>query len=325
MKKLSLTPILLSVCLFTFSSCRENIPVNLDDKGSAVIINVETSFDSDESKASLMNWEASINRLQIGIYNSAGECEWDNTYTSSFTNTRTVSGLTEGEKTIVAVANKEIVMPATLDEFDRISVSLKDNTREHLVMSGKVKTVACTAPEIATISLRRIVAKISFRNALIVSWNEGKQHGFSFERVYIANVASKSDLNGGCYGEFVNLRENKDISDDEGIRSLTVSDYKSWIENGAYNGGVDFYVCPNVSEDRKTAFIIQAKYDGRTCYYPLVIADEILSNTQYNCGKIVLTCEGMENPEDDFLSNRASLCYTKAEWDDSPNMEDVTF
>lgn len=308
----------LAVCL---CGCQKTVPEPAGT-GAAVIFDID--FLSDDGTRAL-NAETNVNRLQVGLYNAAGELEWENTYNAAFSTMKTITGLTEGPKTVVAVANKEITMPVTLEEFYTIPVSLGDNRRDAFVMSGTESAEASVAPVITTIHLRRLVAKISVRNALSTVWDDGKQHTFSPTRIYLANVATQTDLRGGTYGEFVNPREETEQTKDETLRDFTVAERDYWVSGGVFNHGVDFYVCPNASAERKTTLIIQAEYDGQVCYYPLVISDELIQNTMYRCGAITISCGGMPSPADDFTSIRVSYNYETADWTPGSTPDSIKF
>ena len=309
----------LAVCL---SGCKKTIPEPAVNS-AAVIFDID--FLSGDGTKVQTSAETNVNRLQVGLYNAAGELEWENTYEYAFSTMKTVTGLMEGQKTIVAVANKQVAMPATLKEFYAISVSLEDNKRDAFVMSGAETTEASVDPKVTTIHLRRLVSKITVRSALSVSWTDGKQHTFSPTRIYLANVATKTNLKGNIFDEFANPREKTEQTKNENLRDFTVAERDYWVNGGVFNHGLDFYVCPNGSTERKTTLIIQAEYDGQTCYYPLVVSDELVMNTMYRCGAIKITCGGMPSPSDDFSSIRVSYNYESDDWASGTTADSVIF
>lgn len=294
-----------------------------EKRQAAVIFDI--GFLSDGETKAQTAAETNVTRLQVALYNEAGELEWDNTYEYAFVTVKTISGLTEGPKTIVAVANKAVVIPEKLDDFYTIPVTLGENRRDAFVMYGSENAVASVTPELTTIHLKRSVVKISVRSSLSLSSGDGKTHEFIPERIYLSNVATRTNLRGDAFDEFINLREDKDQTTDEILRDFTVAENTYWVNGAVFNHGVDFYVCTNTSQGRPTAMIIQAKYDGNTCYYPLVVAPELLSNTMYKCGAIKITCEGMPNPEDDFSSLRVRYNYETSDWNEGKTDDSVIF
>lgn len=309
----------LAVCL---SGCKKTLP-EPTVYGAAVILDID--FLSGDVTKAQTSAETNVNRLQVGLYNAAGELEWENTYEYAFSTIKTITGLTEGPKTIVAVANKQVTMPATLEEFYAVPVSLEENRRDAFVMSGTETAEASVDPKVTTIHLRRLVSKITVRSSLSVSWTDGKQHTFSPTRIYLANVATKTNLKGDVFEEFANPREENAQTKDEILRDFTVAERDYWVSGGVFNHGVDFYVCPNSSPERKTTLIIQAEYDNRTCYYPLVVSDELIMNTMYRCGAVKITCGGMPSPSDDFSSIRVSYNYESADWVPGATHDSIIF
>lgn len=269
--------------------------------------------------------ETNITRLQVAIYGDGGNLEWENTYEYAFSSVKTISGLTEGRKTIVAVANKKVTMPSSLDEFHTIPVSLDDNRRDSFVMYGCESAEASVSPALTTIHLKRAVAKISVRSSISSVSEDGKTHEFVPERIYIANVATKTNLRGDAFEEFANLREDRELTGNQVIRDLTVAEKEYWVNGGVFNHGVDFYVCPNRSSERQTTMIIEAEFDGLKCYYPVVIASELLANTMYRCGVLTISCEGMPNPGDEFSSIRVQFNYGNDDWDEGKTAEKIIF
>lgn len=302
--------------------CKKTGPEPAMD-GAAVIFDID--FLSADGTKAQTSAETNVNRLQVGLYNVAGELEWENTYEYAFTTMKTITGLLKGPKTIVAVANKEVTMPATLEEFYAIPVSLEENRRDAFVMCGTETAEASVDPEITTIHLRRLVTKVTIRSALSVSWTDGKQHTFAPTRIYLANVATETNLRGDVFDEFVNPREETGQTKDEVLRDFTVAERDYWVSGGVFNHGVDFYVCPNGSTERKTTLIIQAEYDGQTCYYPLVVSDKLLMNTMYCCGAIKITCGGMPSPADDFSNIRVSYNYENSDWLSGTTPDSIIF
>lgn len=309
-----------AICILCGCSGMDSGP---ERKNSAVIFDI--SFFSDGQTRVQTAAETNVTRLQVALYNNAGELEWENSYDYAFSTVKTISGLAEGPKTIVAVANKAVTMPALLSDFQTITVSLDENRRNSLVMYGYERTEASVSPSLTTIHLKRTVAKISVRSSISAVFEDGKAHEFVPERIYLANVATRTNLRGDAFDEFINLREDRQQTGDEILRDFTVAERNYWVSGGVFNHGVDFYVCPNTSASRRTTMIIQAKFDGIVCYYPLIIASELLSNTMYRCGALVVSCEGMPNPEDEFSSIRVRFNYENDDWYDGQTAQSVVF
>ena len=321
-KRLFLPAMLAALAVCCLSACKKTGPEIAMD-GAAVIFDID--FLSGDGTKAQTSAETNVNRLQVGLYNALGELEWENTYEYAFTTMKTITGLMEGSKTIVAVANKEVKMPATLEEFYSIPVLLEDNRKDAFVMSGTETAEASVDPTVTTIHLRRLVSKIRFFKPLIVSWTDGKSHDFVPEKVYIANVATKTNMKGDAFGEFINLREEPEQTKVDVLRDFTVAELDNWVSGRAFNRGVNYYVCPNGSSEHKTTLVIQARYDGQVCYYPLVVSDELLMNTMYECGTIKITCGGMPSPSDDFTNIRVSYNYESADWASGTTPDGIIF
>lgn len=322
MKKGFVTLFTLSALCKCFCGCSQ-VDFGPGAERAAVIFDIGFSPEG-ETKAQTPS-ETNITRLQVAVYGDAGNLEWENTYEYAFSSVKTISGLAEGRKTIVAVANKKVTMPSSLDAFHTIPVYLDENRRDSFVMFGCESAEASVSPALTTIHLRRAVAKISVRSSISSVSEDGKTHEFVPERIYIANVAAKTNMRGDAFDEFVNLREEREQTVNPVIRDLTVAEKTYWVNGGVFNHGADFYVCPNRSSERLTTMIIQAEFDGVECYYPVVIASELLSNTMYRCGVLTISCEGMPNPGDEFSSIRVRFNYENDDWSEGATAERIVF
>lgn len=319
MKTIRLTVLCLALIA---SSCTQAVP---DKTHGASIQLLFEDIDGTLSKAQ-SNSESNVSRLQAGIYDIDGRLEWEQTYENAFSVAKTISGLEAGEKTVVAVANKEIVMPERLEDFFRIPTSLAENRRGAFVMVGKTGVIADTKPGSATVRLERIAAKISFRSSIILNWNCTPPSDFRIEAVYVANAGAESDLSAsGDAAPSINLRHETQQTSDEALRDLTYAEFSSWKGSGdIFNNGVDFYVYPNDTQTR-TTLIIRTSFNGHTSYYPLVIDRPIERNTQYRCGTITLTCDGMPSPSDEFSSVKVSYIYESEDWSEQNIGDAISF
>lgn len=270
--------------------------------------------------------ESSVSLLQVGIYDADGHKEWEKSYEGAFSVPKTVSGLREGRKTIVALANKSITMPDILEDFFSIPTSLSDNRRNSFVMVGSAGAIADVQPSEVTVHLERIAAKISFRNAILLNWTSSPPADFAIEAVYVANAGVESTLaaDGGA-DPALNPRASLEQTADEVLRDLTVSELVSWKGSGdVFNKGVDFYVYPN-STSTRTTLVIRTRFDGHTSYYPLVIDRPIERNTQYRCGSITITTDGMPSPADEFSSIRINYKYESSDWSEQSIGDAISF
>lgn len=268
--------------------------------------------------------EMAVNELYAAIYNEAGEREWADEVSGSISSSRTITGLEVGAKTIVAVANMKVDLPEHLEDFDRMTSTLSDNTRSSFVMTGRASAYADVKPEAVVIEMHRLVAKISFRGMIFVKWTSAPPKEFSFREVYVANVSKDALFSGEpLSAPSVNLRKGA-LTDDGALSSLTRSAFESWKGSGsAYNRqGVDFYVYPNSDPSLRTAIIIHTVFDGHDSYYPIVIDEDIRSNTQYVCGDVHIATDGMPSPADDFFSTKATYSYSVHDWTVKPLSDD---
>lgn len=258
--------------------------------------------------------ERGISLLDLAVYDDSGVLEWSSHLDSPTNARQTATGLEAGKKTVCAVANLPTVcFPQTLEEFESFTSVLGDNG-EGFVMTGSEAGEASPNPEPVTVKLSRIAAKVSLEGFIVTDWTEKAPATFDITDVYLANVSAESDLSFSPGEPSVNLRSGVDVVADTLLRVLTVAPKGSWEPGDPFNGGVSFYGYPNSSEAR-TCVMIKALYDGRVCYYPLVMDREIRSNTWYRIGNVTLTCEGVENPWDDFTMVKTSFEITISDWD----------
>ena len=271
------------------------------------------------SKAEISEYQTSeekkISVLNLAVYKSDPDKGYVYEWSKKFDKTQSsyvITGLTAGDKTVVALANADISsFPETLDGFLALRSNLKENSADKLVMTGSVTCKAGTAPEAATLSLNRIAAKFLVDGDIKTDWIDGGNHAFDVQAIYLANVTTEASYLYMGNEPSLNLRKDTEYTTDSGYKTLTVAEKVNWIPGQKFNGGVAFFGYPNASNkkvtvggqqrgDTRTAVLIKATYDGNTCWYPLKIDQEIKYNTIYHIGGITITCEGVPNPWDDF-------------------------
>lgn len=304
-------------------SCVQKGDASMAGKRASILL----SFDAGETVSKTQSSsESNVVMLHAAIYNEEGKLEWERKYDNAFSVAKTISGLEAGEKTVVAVANKEITMPEQLDDFFSIPTVLSDNRRDAFVMVGQAKAKADTSPAEAIVKLERIAAKISFRSSILLNWNCTPPSDFKIAAVYISNAGMRSDLSGSGEAEpELNPRTSTDLTSDALLRDFTCSEFSSWKGSGdIYNKGVDFYLYPN-STQKRTALIIKTNFNGHYSYYPLVIDCPIEKNTLYRCGTITLTCDGMSSPDEDFSSIKISYKYDSLDWTEENLGDAISF
>ncbi len=259
--------------------------------------------------------ERGISQIDIAIYDDAGVLEWAKHCAVAPASRQSATGLKAGKKTVCAVANLPVEsVPRTIEEFRSLSSALRDNGQSGFVMTGSAAGEASPKPEPVTLKLSRLAAKVSFEGMVTTDWTEKAPASFDITDVYLANVSAESTLSFVSGEPSVNLRSGVNLTDDDVVRTLTVAEKESWEPGDPFNGGVPFYCYPNAT-DVRTCVMIKALYNGRVCYYPLVIDREIRNNTLYRIGNVTITCEGVENPWDDFTQVKTSFEITISDWD----------
>lgn len=260
--------------------------------------------------------EKKISRMEIFVYDDSGKLEWCDVYDSYMSDRFTIAGLREGRKDVAIVANKKLSeTPQSLSQFKSMASGLTDNSRNSFVMTGMGSAMANSKSEVTDIGLVRLAAKFSFRGVIRTDWTLNRPESFTLTDVYVSNVGSRSSFEHMNTSTIENPRRG-DISMNAQIRNLTYAERnREWIPGYVFNGGIDFYGYPNHT-DQRTAVIIKALYNGRVCYYPIVIDMPIESNTLYNIGTVTISSEGVQNPWQDF--GHVSIgCKVKAQdWED---------
>lgn len=258
--------------------------------------------------------ERGISLLDLAVYDASGALEWSSHIDNPTNARQTATGLEAGKKTVCAVANLPTgCFPQTLEEFETFASVLSDNG-EGFVMTGSGKGEASPNPEPVPVKLSRLAAKVSLEGYIVTNWTEKTPASFDITDIYLANVSAESSLAFASSDPSVNLRSKVELVEDEVTRALTVAPKENWTPGDLFNGGVNFYCYPNASETR-TCVMIKALYDGRVCYYPLVIEREIINNTWYRFGNVTITCEGVENPWEDFTHLKTSFEISISGWD----------
>lgn len=255
-----------------------------------------------------------ISLLDIAVYDDSGYLEWSSHLDNPTNARQTATGLQAGTKTVCAVAGLAVEeMPRTLEGFRALASGLRDNG-VGFVMAGSEAGEASSRPEPVTVKLSRLAAKVSLEGSIVTDWAETPPSTFDIMDVYLADVSEESTLAFAPSEPSVNLRSSVELTGDSVLRALTWASVENWTDGEPLTGVVSFYCYPNVSETH-TCVMIKALYDGRVCYYPLVIDREIKSNTWYRIGDVTITCEGVENPWDDFTKVKASFEISISDWD----------
>lgn len=323
----------LAAVLLLAVSCNKNNDIYNAGHGKAslslsVTHGITFSDSEFETKADQSESERRIERLCLMIFDDNGYLEWYDKE-ATINGTKTVAGLEEGPKTVWAVANKSLDIPDmserrwTMAELREVTSSLADNKRDALVMTGSVRAVAGTDAKEAIVELRKICAKISFRNSIVTTWGANKpQKGFDIDKVYIANVGTESNFqNKDLHTELINPRAELEQTHEDILADFTVSPRtRQWVSGDVFNKGVDFYVYPNEDADNRTTVIIEATFDGRKCYYPIVLDCDIVSGYCYRIGKVEITCEGMTTPGEDFTKVKTVTGVESANWSDPSSL-----
>lgn len=331
MRKASLLQ-LAAVLLLVVSCSKNNDTYNAGHGKASLSLSVcqDVTFAGSEpgTKAEQSESEKRIERLYLMIFDDSGYLEWCDSE-ATVNGVKTVAGLEEGPKTVWAVANMALDIPDmnerrwTMAELCEVTSSLEDNRRDAFVMVGSTRAMAGTDAEEAVVELRKICAKVSLRNTIITNWGSNKpQQGFDIDKIYVANVGTRSNFrNEDLHTELVNPRAGTGQTEVTVLEDFTVSySNHSWVSGNVYNKGVDFYVYPNTDAGNRTAVIIEASFDGRKCYYPVVLDCDIASGCCYRIGKIEITCEGMPTPGEDFTKVKTVIGAKPGDWAEASSL-----
>lgn len=313
-------PMLGASCTKSGYSVPESVPTAMlvvDLKGLPMGTRADVQYQSDTEKQ--------VSRVDIAIYDGNGNLEWTKHYEDDRSSRQVITGLAEGKKTIAVVTNKFIEIPATLDGFKACVTDLNDNTRTNFVMTGMGEGIASADPDPVEIKLARTVAKFTVDGNITTEWEGDAPQSFDITDIYLANVTVSSDFfHSGAASPTVNLRTSRELTSDAGYREMTVASKLDWSSGRQFNGGVSFYGMPNTTSTR-TAVMIKAEYDGRDCWYPLVIDREIRNNTLYEIGDIKITCEGTSDPADPFTKVKVLFSLKVMDWDRQEVYPEFTF
>ena len=341
MKKIiyTLAALTLVLCTVACNKSLDTVEVTGDENKSKIIVNIKgfpAASPSDDTVKSLTKGEGDtkyqttvekkVSQVDIVIYDESGAKEWNRHFDGAPMSHQLISGLTEGAKTVAVLANYTLdSVPATITAFKETLTSLADNSRDNFVMVGVAEGTAGTDPEPVSLKLVRVAAKVSVTGNIITAWEGEAPESFDITDIYLANVAVASDFDyDGSSGPEINLRSTVELVADSLYNDFTVAVKKNWTDGDQFNGGVEFYAYPN-SDDVRTCVMIKALYDGRVTYYPLVINLPIAQNTLYRIGDITITCEGCENPWDEFSKIRVFFDIEVADWDYKEIYPEYTF
>lgn len=328
MKKISI--ILAGLAMMTACNKSGGDIVRTAAADSQIILNIAGVAEQTKAGTELQTTdEKTISVLNIAVYKSDPDrgyvFEWSKKYTEARAN-YIITGLTAGDKTVVALANASIAsFPETLDGFKALKSDLKENASDNLVMTGSVACKASANPESATLSLNRIAAKFVVDGAIKTDWIDGEDHVFNIQAIYLANVTTAASYVYAGDEPSLNLRKDMEYTADSEYKALTVAEKATWTPGEKFNGGAVFFGYPNASNrkisvgeeqrgDTRTAVLIKATYDGNVCWYPLRIDQEIKNNTIYRIGDITVTCEGTPNPWDDFNRILTTFSIEVIDW-----------
>lgn len=316
--------LILVACVATlFTACQKQGTecVSFNDEGASVIFDIvgmpTTTFSKAGDSEVQTADEKKVSILHIGVYDAEGKLEKFKDYTDDRTQKRQViTGLTEGKKTIVAIANLQDALPQTYAELEETVFDLASNTPSNLIMCGTVDEEAKKDPQAEILKLNRVCAKFEVLGTISTAWEGDEPTSFSITDIYIANASIKSNIAfSGSLNEYVNPRTSTTLVEKKAYTDLLVSHSDSWQPGDAFNNGVCFYSFPNSSTTTRTAIIIKGKYEGKDTYYPIPIDENIVKNTLYRVGDITITCQGVDNPWDVFTKIKLLYNIEIVDWD----------
>ena len=225
-----------------------------------------------------------------------------------------------GEKEVWALVNSPDASGLkSLQGMRDFSIPLSSNTASSLAMAG-CKAVTVTAGHNSdTISVSRLCAKVVLKGISIDMTSDYlRGESMTLQRIFMTNVPADylpgggSDMSGVWYNK-MGYRGEWDplLCDVVGIEL-----------NGAYSVQHSFYVYPNSADEdvrggtwspRATRMVIEALFQGRTCYYVLDLPDTE-SNHSYVFSGVTLTRPGSDDPESNPAIVPLEFSFQVAPW-----------
>lgn len=307
----------------TICSCskQEVIPVCEETSPATGKVSLNINVPLPETKATATTGEATVNSLQVFIFNSAGTAL--EAYGSGTTSSVSVS-VSVGTKKIAAVVNADPVTGITnLAQLKAKTTLLGDNSLTSFLMFGETDAVSVLADASVTVEVSRLVARVgiaSVTNAMTLE--QYRNEPISVVKIYLVNVVGNSNYGSDAtatvwYNQMMEEGSVPELLCDE-LTATTVA-YEASYSTPHY-----FYCYPNpTSEDsssatwsaRKTRLVVETVIGGKTWYYPLTIPS-IQANYSYVISGLTITRLGSEDPDIPISTGSATFTVQVVPWID---------
>jgi len=316
--------ILLFVCsALCVCACNENQFVGEPD--NQLINFVLDCGDAQNLKSTSSSGESLTDTVQLAVYSPSGFLVGSGYFSES--KLQLSLPVNVPNYTVVAFVNSKIDLSkiATLNDLSYNS-SLTNNSaagKNALEMYGRKDSVTFIAGKDCSIEVARYASKVEIDQ--IVNKSAGKK-SFKITGIYLVNVNTSCAIDGTVSSATWAQKLSYNASETDVIK-YTADIFEQEVSyDGSYSTPHYFYCYPNTTttdsnaatwSERYTRLVVQALYEGKTCYYPIniVSTDKTLHGSScYKVTKLTITGPGSDSPDSPIEKGNANFSITVQNW-----------
>lgn len=277
------------------------------------------------TKSTSSNSEGLATDIQIAVYAPSGQLYTSGEITG---NSLTLSVPVEiGGYSVAALVNGTASLGScvTFDKTTGLLSALTSNglSNNELEMFGSVSSQTFHAGKSCTVPVTRIPAKVEIDK--IVNMIPSKPD-FTVKSVYLINVNTSSSVT-GVVSSAVWKQQRKYVSTETDVVRYTYDAVGSKLDYGKSYETPHYFYCyanPTTSDTssptwspRYTRLVVEADYNGHTCYYPINIVgagNVLLSGYKYVITQLTITGPGSDDPDVPISRTDASFNVSVQDW-----------
>ena len=327
-------PALLAALLFT--SCEKEVTTVKLPERAVLKISFSPINSSSVTKATGSNHgnstnDAFVNTLQIFVFSSDGSLDAYKVETGSPVSLK--SGTTainfditvaKGIKDIYAIANSHDVagFASIKTKTDLISKTsnIKKEDVKNFFMIGYIENENVTGDKTVTLQLNRHISRIELKSVQTAFTGGYSGEIITNVKAYLINVNSSSTIT-GTGGMMLNQGHHI-ASDTTGFEMPAMLGSSLPNITSTYSNSSNFFYCyENNSQTAKTMLVVEGTLNAKTYYYPIIICDNILSetyslskNTSYEITNMIITRPGSDSPDKEVEKGTISVSMTVTDW-----------
>lgn len=263
-----------------------------------------------------------VNSVQVFIFDASGAFETKASGTATSLDIKCVTGA----KKIVALVNAPVATPASYSALMSTVSNLSDNALSSFVMVGEASKTVTASDNTVTISVKRLVAKVSINKITNAMTGINATKAFVVKKVYLINVAANTTYALGAPTDWLNKIKWATSSSDALLYDTVAS---GTVANGSsYSTVHSFFPYPNPTTSdnqnstwsaRHTRLVVEATLGGEAVYYPITLP-VLERNKTYTITELTIKVPGSEDPDKPVEKEAASFTISVSDWENGSNI-----